>query len=215
MNTSSETHESLASFDRDAQTAIEPRSGCSSAHAEAIYTFTTLEEVRNYRSGETIECLVCGRRFRRIEHSHLVKHGLDVDTYRERFGIPWSYSLTSFPSRRKSALAVSPAAIEAINRARGRRTEYANRPPSLATRRIWRKNADAGWNASSRKRVVVPCSGGCGSRVETTALKASLTIFCDDCLSHSALNKRRKSGSSVHVVQYATAEPQYALRPAA
>ena len=44
-----------------------------------------------------IECLICGRHFKRL-HTHLAaKHGMAVDEYKRRFGLPWT-RLTSATS---------------------------------------------------------------------------------------------------------------------
>src|SRR3954453_19765292 len=76
--------------------------------------FTTMEEVRNYLSGQDITCLICGKRMQRIQYLHLLKHDLDADGYRERFGIPWSYSLTSAPSRKASRDSIGPKQLAAL-----------------------------------------------------------------------------------------------------
>ncbi len=54
----------------------------------------TKEEVDGYFAGENIQCLLCGRWFQQISHIHLVfGHGVTIDEYRERFGLPWSRGL--------------------------------------------------------------------------------------------------------------------------
>jgi ROS/MUCR transcriptional regulator protein len=61
--------------------------------------FHTREEIERYFSSETIECLLCGRRFRRLGQHLAAKHDMSVDDYRHRFGLPWSRGLTSAASR--------------------------------------------------------------------------------------------------------------------
>jgi hypothetical protein len=64
--------------------------------------FTTVAQVSRYLGGKIITCLLCGRRLQRLG-SHLEsKHGMSADDYRVQFGIPWTRSLTSAPSRAKS-----------------------------------------------------------------------------------------------------------------
>ena len=60
--------------------------------------FRTRQEVERYFGGKTIKCLLCGGRFRRLGGHLSVKHGMSVDDYRSRFGLPWSRGLTSAAS---------------------------------------------------------------------------------------------------------------------
>jgi ROS/MUCR transcriptional regulator protein len=60
--------------------------------------FKTRAEIERYFSGDTIECLICRRNFKRL-HAHLAaKHGVTVDEYKRRFGLPWTRGLTSATS---------------------------------------------------------------------------------------------------------------------
>ena len=77
--------------------------------------FTGLEDVREYLSGRRIQCLVCGRWFKRLQFMHLNLHNLTADGYRERFGIPWSYSLTSEPSREASRARITEANLRNLH----------------------------------------------------------------------------------------------------
>jgi len=36
-------------------------------------------------SKEKIECKVCGKKFKRITHTHLKKHGMTTEEYREKY----------------------------------------------------------------------------------------------------------------------------------
>ena len=57
--------------------------------------FESIDDVREYLSGDRIVCLLCGRSFRRIG-THLIKiHGISFDEYREKYNIPWTFSLIS------------------------------------------------------------------------------------------------------------------------
>jgi len=60
--------------------------------------FRTPQEVEHYFAGKTIRCLVCGEEFRRLGGHLAAKHGLRVDGYREKFGLPWTRGLTSAAS---------------------------------------------------------------------------------------------------------------------
>ena len=60
--------------------------------------FKTRRDIARYFRGNTIECLICGRRFKRL-HTHLgAKHGMAADDYKKRFGLPWTRGLTSATS---------------------------------------------------------------------------------------------------------------------
>jgi hypothetical protein len=157
--------------------------------------FATLEEVRVYLGGQRIECLVCGRSYKRLQYMHLEKHGLTADGYRELFGIPWTFSLTSAPSRQRSSDHVSEKfrktlASNRFDRGPGRGRK---RPSCQAVARQWEISSESGREVSARRRVTVPCSGGCGVMLETTALTAVQPIFCDACASPGALALRRRN----------------------
>jgi hypothetical protein len=60
--------------------------------------FKTRREIERYFSGDTIECLICGRHFKRLQTHLAVKHGVAADEYKSRFGLPWTRGLTSAAS---------------------------------------------------------------------------------------------------------------------
>ena len=61
--------------------------------------FKTREEVDAYFSGDRITCLLCGKSFKML-CTHLVKvHGISVDSYKERFGLPWCRGLCAGETR--------------------------------------------------------------------------------------------------------------------
>jgi predicted transcriptional regulator len=60
--------------------------------------FKTRREIERYFGGETIECLICGRHFQRLQTHLSVKHGVAADDYKKRFGLPWSRGLISASS---------------------------------------------------------------------------------------------------------------------
>lgn len=56
--------------------------------------FETMEEVEEYVSGDTIQCLECGRHFKMITGKHLQQmHDITQDEYREKWGIPRTLGL--------------------------------------------------------------------------------------------------------------------------
>jgi hypothetical protein len=64
--------------------------------------FQTRREIERYFSGKTITCLLCGRRLGRLAFHLAAKHGLTVDQYKARFGLPWRRGLTSGASHNNS-----------------------------------------------------------------------------------------------------------------
>jgi hypothetical protein len=66
--------------------------------AKPPVAFKTRRDIARYFGGNTIECLICGRRFKRL-HTHLAaKHGIAADDYKKQFGLPWTRGLTSATS---------------------------------------------------------------------------------------------------------------------
>ncbi len=52
--------------------------------------FQTKEEVDAYFATDKIQCLLCGKWFKKIGGMHLTfKHGFTADDYKEMFGLPW------------------------------------------------------------------------------------------------------------------------------
>jgi hypothetical protein len=60
--------------------------------------FETRREIERYFGGETIECLLCGRKFKRLQTHLATKHEMTADDYKTRFGLPWTRGLTSAAS---------------------------------------------------------------------------------------------------------------------
>lgn len=60
--------------------------------------FQRRREVERYFSGDTIECLICGRNFQRLQTHLAAKHGMTADEYKSRFGLPWARGLLSATS---------------------------------------------------------------------------------------------------------------------
>jgi DNA-directed RNA polymerase subunit RPC12/RpoP len=155
--------------------------------------FQTLAEVDDYLSGDTITCLLCGKRLQRL-HKHLYGvHNMGPDEYRTVFGIPYQRSLTSAPSRAKTGAAMTPERIEAFKRLRSHRSPGSRgkspkgRVPAVINQ--WRKDAEGG-RYFSRKKVVAKCVK-CGVEVHTTALSATQPVRCLGCTTPGALKARR------------------------
>ena len=153
--------------------------------------FQTMAEVREYVSGDRIQCLVCGKYYRRLQYLHLSAHDMTADDYRERFGIPWSMSLTSAPSRKATSSRMTPERIEAFKRVSaphlgGWSTHV--RPTAPAVHNEWKKNAKLG-RYLSQEYVTTECAT-CGVPVVTTALTAVQPIHCERCASPGALKSR-------------------------
>ena len=68
--------------------------------------FNNIEEVHEYFSHTTIECLLCGKRLKSLA-SHLTTiHGVNSDEYRIMFNIPWGRGLSSDATLRKQSVAL-------------------------------------------------------------------------------------------------------------
>jgi hypothetical protein len=66
--------------------------------AKTSPAFKTRRDIERYFSGDTIECLICGRHFKRLQTHLIARHGVAADDYKRRFGLPWSRGLTSAAS---------------------------------------------------------------------------------------------------------------------
>src|SRR5215467_7493629 len=76
--------------------------------------FKTRRYVEHYFSGDTIECLICGRHFKRL-HRHLgAKHNLSADHYKKQFGLAWTRGLTSATSLAKSGWTEERKAVSGL-----------------------------------------------------------------------------------------------------
>jgi hypothetical protein len=64
--------------------------------AKSPPVFKTRRDIVRYFGGDTIECLICGRK--RLQRHLIVKHGIAADDYKKRFGLPWTRGLTSATS---------------------------------------------------------------------------------------------------------------------
>jgi hypothetical protein len=144
--------------------------------------FETLAEIREYLAGDRVECLVCGKRFLRLSHWHLMKHAMSANDYRERFGIPWTYSLTSSTSRNNSRIKTKQVNLDNLfhRRCPGDQLEPSRLAP-LAARNYWRDNIrPQGPLKSAQLRIVVPCDD-CGVDVATTRLTHVHGTRCVKC----------------------------------
>lgn len=55
--------------------------------------FVCIDDVRKYLSGDYVVCLLCGKKMKKLgQHISLI-HNLTPDEYREKYNIPWTYSL--------------------------------------------------------------------------------------------------------------------------
>lgn len=48
----------------------------------------TPQEIVEYLSADRIKCLVCGKEFQELRSPHLALHGLSVQEYKARYGLP-------------------------------------------------------------------------------------------------------------------------------
>jgi hypothetical protein len=63
--------------------------------------FKTKEEVENYFAGSKIECLLCNKMFKAVGGQHLARmHGISVEEYKKKFGLPMGHGLLAEESRK-------------------------------------------------------------------------------------------------------------------
>src|SRR5690349_274155 len=96
--------------------ALVPSRAQSNPASGSPRKFATMQEVHEYLAGDLIECLICGRHLRFLQHRHLRSHGIDSDQYREMFGIPWTYSLTGTAFRKRAVEAMTPDRVAMFRR---------------------------------------------------------------------------------------------------
>lgn len=64
--------------------------------------FNNLDEVRDYLNCEKIECLECGKKFKKLNQNHLLNHAISVREYKIKYGIPVTWGLLSEPCRERA-----------------------------------------------------------------------------------------------------------------
>jgi predicted transcriptional regulator len=152
--------------------------------------FQTMEEVEKYLSGDTIECLICGKTFGSLSVAHLRSHGITHDEYRIRFGIPFKRSLTSAPFRAKLRAVVDADYIARLRNHRTTVEECSRRAPrrqlSPAVVNQLRKNR----TQSPGGGMTMPAHCVCGCEIVTTGLAASKPLRCEKCASRAAQKAR-------------------------
>lgn len=80
--------------------------------------FESIEDVREYLSGDRVQCLLCGRMLKAIGY-HLQKiHFMSGDDYKEKFGIPWTYGLVGEETSQKMSESIKSSVDVKVLRAR-------------------------------------------------------------------------------------------------
>lgn len=142
--------------------------------------FTTIAQVNEYLGGEHIVCLLCGKKLKALA-THLLKvHEVSADTYRDRYGIPWTFGLIPAVSREKISRAqkvrwdngTSPILGYQGENARGRTLNAPRRPAQEATRRLNREKLET--------MKPVECRCACGKPF-TKGPHSMTKKVCDDC----------------------------------
>ena len=154
-----------------------------------------MEQVNDYLSGNTVECLICGKRYQWL-YNHIVKmHDTSPDDYRRRFGIPFTRSLTSAKFRAVCSARVAPQYnIEHLRLARASRTVPARRGPMRkgipAVENLWKEIRErTGCLERAHAPITVPCVE-CGAAVATTVRYASLPMRCLKCTTPESRHSR-------------------------
>jgi len=58
------------------------------------FVFTDPEKLKDYFAGSKIQCLRCGKYYRKLGIHLLSIHGMEVDEYKAIYGIPWTKGLS-------------------------------------------------------------------------------------------------------------------------
>ena len=65
--------------------------------------FQTQKEINTYLNGDRIVCLLCGRWFKYIGNSHLRTHGINIQEYKRRYGLPYNQGICSKEYRERKS----------------------------------------------------------------------------------------------------------------
>jgi len=69
-------------------------------------SFQSIDDVKDYLSGDRIICLLCGKAYKKLG-MHLLKiHGITVDEYRKKYNIPWTYGILCAKSSKEYSKAM-------------------------------------------------------------------------------------------------------------
>ena len=61
----------------------------------AQFKFRTAEDINRYFSGDRIQCLLCGKWYVMLGKHILNIHGVTVDQYKKKYGLPWGRGLVA------------------------------------------------------------------------------------------------------------------------
>ena len=152
--------------------------------------FKTRRDIARYFGGNTIECLICGRRFKRL-HTHLAaKHGMAADDYKKRFGLPWTRGLTSATSLANSGWTQKSRFFD-LARSRSRR-ELA---PFLKTEAVEHLGVNAqAFGGKFDARVRALAQKGLGIRAIARVLKVAHTTVLERIKRSRKRKPKRRRG---------------------
>ena len=147
--------------------------------------FQTMQEIEDYLGEPTIRCLICGRRFQRLNRHVQHAHDITPDEYKFEFGIPFTRGLVSLPSGAKTTAAnMRPERIAQITHIKRNQSQGKPRPLAPAMRALVKKKAQTR-RYPTREQVTAPCVK-CGKDVVTTRIHALRTVTCLDCTTPGA-----------------------------
>lgn len=159
--------------------------------------FQTKEEVDAYLSGDTIDCLICGRRLQRLNMHLKLAHEMSQDDYRMKFGIPFTRALYSVPARITMRICFDEPRISAF---KAEAEKHRTTPPKKSgprhprevaapsVREHWRKIAQAG--AARFSRQTTAACPKCGAEFQTSAGHAAQRRLCLDCTTPASRQSR-------------------------
>jgi predicted transcriptional regulator len=154
----------------------------------SVQPFQTMEEVNDYLSNKTIECLVCCKRYQSLTQQHLQLHGLTLDEYRVMFGIPYGRSLTSAVLRDRFRARVTPEGVALLLRVQAQYVDSRRGRPIIEppARRVAPAVTDL-WTKQGRKRILISHTPAttkcavCGCDFVTTLTISKRPVRCMNC----------------------------------
>ncbi len=118
-------------------------------------TFQTIEEIREYLSGEKIKCLICSQEFKWLT-PHLKKHNITIRDYKICFGIPLSYRLSKGKKRKSNNPKIGSASRK--NRKKQFWSEISRQQIAIKVSKEQLKNAHTATRKAAAKLIEVKCS---------------------------------------------------------
>lgn len=150
----------------------------------------SLQEIKDYFTYDSITCLMCGGDFIALRPSHLQRiHGVTVDQYKERYGLPYRKGLVSGEYSERQALRGKKLIEEGILKSTLEHRALAHQ--AIREGKMRRSAAQSAHASQNISGVRKPISKGIEDFREV--LK---TMVEKDCSANMAIDSRTKEGGS-------------------